>query len=216
VRELFLLRHAESAANERGVLQGRKDYPLSRRGEGQARALAGVLAGLGVEAVFSSPAKRVAATLVPALARGLPAPTVLDDLHEIDLGRAAGLTYGEFYARFGSDIDPEVYRRGEYRFPGGESRRDLFERASVVAGRILAGGWTRALVAAHGGILSQLLAALLGVPFDGRVRWRPDNASLTKLAFSVDRPCLSYFNNREHLTPELRSPPFPPLYPRRG
>ncbi|HUT98804.1 MAG TPA: histidine phosphatase family protein [bacterium] len=220
MRELILLRHAETVANERGILQGRTDYPLSARGVRQARALADVLVNLGLDAVYASPAGRVAATLAPAFERGfslgarIPRPVIIDELEEIDLGTAACLTYDEFHAGFLSDIDLEVYRRGEYRFPGGESRRDLFERASAAAERIVGEGWTRALVAAHGGILSQFLASVLGVPFDGWVRFRLDNASFARVVWPDERPSLACFNDREHLPPELRSDPFPTLFPK--
>jgi len=216
LREIYLLRHAETAANEEGVLQGRMDSPLSSRGVRQAQALAEVLVNLGVDAVYASPAGRVAATLTPALQRGLPEPSVMAGLDEIDLGRVANLTYEEFHSQFLPRIDPEEYRRGEYRFPGGESRRDLFERASAQVETILALDWEKALVAAHGGILSHLLAALLGIPFDGWIRFRLDNAALAKLVWYDDRPSLSFFNSCGHLPEELRSPPFPPLFPGRG
>ena len=220
MRELILLRHAETVANERGILQGRTDYPLSARGVRQARALADVLVNLDVDAVYASPAGRVEATLAPAFERGLslraqmPLPFIIDELDEIDLGTAASLTYGEFHERFLPGIDSDVYRRGEYRFPGGESRRDLFERASAAAERIVGDRWTRALVAAHGGILSQLLAKILGVPFDGWVRFRLDNACFARVVWPDERPSLACFNDREHLPPELRSEPFPPLFPK--
>ncbi|OGD74756.1 MAG: hypothetical protein A2Y64_07010 [Candidatus Coatesbacteria bacterium RBG_13_66_14] len=214
MRELILLRHAETVANERGILQGRTDYPLSARGVRQALALTDALVNLGVDAVYASPAGRVAASLAPAFERGLPRPVIIAELEEIDLGRAACLTYGEFHAEFLREIDPDAYRRGEYRFPGGESRRDVYERASDAADRILGGEWARALVAAHGGILSQFLAAILGVPFDGWVRFRLDNASLAGIVWLDDRPSLAYFNERGHLPPELRSDTFPPLFPK--
>jgi broad specificity phosphatase PhoE len=220
LRELILLRHAETTANERGILQGRTDYPLSARGCRQAEALTDVLAGLGADALYASPAGRVAATLAPAFERAasrgrpMPRPVVIDGLVEIDLGTAANLTYAEFHAQFLPAIDPEIYRRGEYRFPGGESRRDVYDRASAAAGKILGGGWSRALVVAHGGILSHFLAKILGVPFDGWIRFRLDNASFSRVVWQGERPNLASFNDREHLPPELRSDPFPPLFPK--
>ena len=220
MRELILLRHAETTANERGILQGRTDYPLSARGRRQALALTDVLVNLGTDAVYASPAGRVAATLAPAFERAvslgtpMPRPVVIDELEEIDLGTAANLTYDEFHAQFLPGIDWDVYRRGEYRFPGGESRRDIYERASVAVDIILGGEWTRVLVAAHGGILSHFLARVLGIPFDGWIRFRLDNACFSRVAWQGERPNLASFNDRGHLPPELRSDSFPPLFPR--
>ncbi len=211
MKELYLLRHAESTANERGILQGRKDYPLSSRGVEQARILGGTLSCLGIDVVYSSPAGRVTATLAPAIEQGLPGPVMISELNEIDLGLAAGITFTEFQRKYGWEIDSSLYSRGDYRFPGGESRRDLYERASVAAEKILNRKWKRALVASHGGILSQFLAVILGIPFDGWIRFRLDNAALARLVWYDDRPYLGSFNNIEHLSAELHSPPFAPL-----
>ncbi|MCK4594488.1 histidine phosphatase family protein [bacterium] len=216
MKELYLLRHAESTANERGILQGRKDYPLSHRGVEQARILGGVLSCLGVDVVYSSPAGRVAATLAPAIEQGLPNPVIINELDEIDLGSAAGLTFTEFHRKYGREIDSTLYCRGDYRFPEGESRRDLYERASVTAEKILTRKWKRALITSHGGILSQFLTFVLGIRFDGWIRFRLDNAALARLVWHDDRPYLACFNNIEHLSAELRSPPFAPLMFDRG
>ncbi len=216
MKELFLLRHAESTANERGILQGRKDYPLSGRGVEQARILGGLLNCLEVDVVYSSPAERVAVSLAPAIEQGLPSPVIINELDEIDLGLAAGLTFTEFHREYGREIDSSLYRRGDYRFPEGESRRDLYERASVAADKILSQVWNIALVAAHGGILSQFLSFILGIHFDGWIRFRMNNAALARLVWYDDQPYLACFNNIEHLSVELRSPPFTPLMSDRG
>lgn len=208
--ELFLLRHAETTANADGTLQGRRDFPLSVRGQQQAAALATRLAELGCDTVVRSPAARVLRTIEPALAQGLPEPVVLAELDEIDLGEAAGLSFAEFVRVYGPAIDEEAYARGEYRFPGGESRRDLYERAERVWAEVGRLEGERVLVASHGGLLSQLLAVVLGLANDGRVRFRLDNAALSKLCWFRGHAFLSRFNDREHLTAQLRSPVFTP------
>ncbi|MBW2527595.1 MAG: histidine phosphatase family protein [Deltaproteobacteria bacterium] len=210
MRKLYLLRHAETTANADGTLQGRLDYPLTERGRAQAEALAQPLASLGCELVLRSPAERVLRTIEPALEVGLAAPEVVDELHEIDLGDAAGLSFGEFLERFGPTIDEESYARGEYRFPGGESRRDLYQRAAQAWRFIERRDADTVLLASHGGLLSQLLAVVLDLPNDGRVRFRLDNAALTTLVWFRGQPFLSRFNEREHLTASLRSPVFAP------
>jgi broad specificity phosphatase PhoE len=210
MHKLFLLRHAETTANADGTLQGRLDYPLTERGEAQARALARPLTSLGCEVVLRSPARRVERTIDPALAAGLAQPELLDDLDEIDLGQASGLSFHEFVERFGESIDEGAYARGEYRFPGGESRRDLYERAQRAWQRIDGYDADEMLVASHGGLLSQLLAVVLDIPNDGRVRFRLDNAALTTVVWFRGQPFLSRLNDREHLSDQLRSPIFAP------
>ncbi len=210
MNELYLLRHAETEANLNGILQGHLDYPLSERGRGQALAVARRLTELEADQVLRSPSGRVVATLAPARELGLIKATVLPELLEINLGEASGLTFDEFRQRYAKELSSDEYLRGEYRFPGGESRLDLYERGRIVYQRLLATNEERVLIASHGGILSQFLAVILGIPNDGRTRFRLDNASLTKLAWHNGQPYLTAFNDCSHLTEELRSPPFTP------
>ncbi|MCD4733870.1 histidine phosphatase family protein [bacterium] len=210
MNELYLLRHAETEANLNGILQGHLDYPLSGRGLEQASAVAERLTRLEVDRIFRSPSGRVAATLAPARKRGLPEAVVHKGLLEIDLGIASGLTFDEFRQRYAEELSSDEYLRGEYRFPGGESRLDLYNRAETVWNELLATADERILIASHGGILSQLLAVVLGIPNDGKVRFRLDNASLTKIAWHNGHPYLTAFNDCAHLAEGLRSPPFTP------
>ncbi len=210
MKELYLLRHAETEANLKGILQGHLDYPLSQRGEGQANAVAERLCDLRVDRILRSPSGRVAATLAPEQQRGLPEATVHEGLLEIDLGVASGLTFDQFRQKFAKELSSDAYLSGEYRFPGGESRLDLYTRAETVWQQLLETNDKRVLIASHGGILSQLLAVVLGIPNDGQVRFRLDNASLTKLAWHNGQPYLTAFNDCAHLPEELRSPPFTP------
>ncbi len=210
MRELHLLRHAETEANSRGILQGRLDYPLSERGHRQAAQAARRLVELDCDLVLRSPAARVEATLAPAVELGLPPGEVWEELHEIDLGELSGIGQADFAAHYAAEINPDIYRHGEYRFGGGESRRDLYERAAGAWKRLLARDWRRCLIASHGGLLSQFLAATLGLPNDGWVRFRLDNACLTRLLWFDGRPFLSRFNDAEHLAVDHRSPPFTP------
>ncbi len=210
MQSLFLLRHAETTANADGVLQGRMDFPLSERGKAQAEALVPRLLGLKADLVLSSPARRVQATLGPALEQGLPEPRVVGELDEIDLGEASGLSFKRFMRDYGPFIDERAYLEGTYRFPGGESRRDLYQRAERAWHELRAVQAERVLVASHGGLLSQLLAVMLGLPNDGRIRFRFDNAALCRVAWHHGRPFVSRFNDREHLPEPLRSPVFAP------
>lgn len=210
MQEIVLCRHAETTANAEHVLQGRLDFPLTDRGARQALALVPRLCGLDWDVIVRSPSERVLRTLQPALDAGLPEPQVIADLDEIDLGEAAGLSFAEFLRTHGPSIDEQAYARGEYRFPAGESRRDLFERAEQAWRSIEELGGERVLVASHGGLLSQLLAVVLGLDNDGRVRFRLNNAALSKLVWFRGQPFLSRFNDEEHLAAPDRSPVFAP------
>jgi broad specificity phosphatase PhoE len=142
-RELFLVRHAESAGNlarDRAESRGEEwidiadrdmDVPLSGRGVEQARALGRWLAGLGSRiptVAVASPYERAAATASVAIeAADLPAPLVLDErLREREFGVLDRLTKKGIVARHPAEAEARA-RVGKfyYRPPGGESWCDV-------------------------------------------------------------------------------------------
>ncbi len=52
---LFIVRHGETKANERGIDAGPLDYPLTRRGVKEALFIAKTLSKVKINAVYSSP-----------------------------------------------------------------------------------------------------------------------------------------------------------------
>ena len=121
---LFLVRHGQTAWNATRRFVGRTDVPLDEVGLAQAeraaRALPRPFAG-----VYSSPLRRALDT-----ARAVqPAPTVIDDLAELDQGELEGLDgptafqrFPEFFALWQQDPSGALV-------PGGESLVALQERA---------------------------------------------------------------------------------------
>jgi len=139
---LLLIRHAESSWNAAGRWQGRGDPPLSARGVVQAGALVQELAREAIDVIVSSDLRRAADTAaILGRARGLR-PLLDERLRELDLGDWEGLTREEIASRAREALrrfdagDPEV------RPGGGETLREIEQRARSTI---------RALVAAHGG-----------------------------------------------------------------
>ncbi|MGH2454815.1 MAG: histidine phosphatase family protein, partial [Candidatus Limnocylindria bacterium] len=139
---LFLVRHATTRASEAGRNLGqRSDPPLTPEGHRLAArtgaAIAAELAALphGAARIVTSPARRcreTAAALATALAVRAAGIQVEAGLWEIDYGAWEGMTQDQVRAR-----DPELraaYERDPYetRIPGGESGREVAERASGV------------------------------------------------------------------------------------
>ena len=57
-----MVRHGQTAANSRQLLQGRSDYPLNETGREQAAAAAEMLSGIRFSKVYSSPLVRAVQT----------------------------------------------------------------------------------------------------------------------------------------------------------
>ena len=151
---LFLARHGETDWNRDGRFQGQADPPLNERGRLQARALAERLAGVGLDAIYSSDLRRALETaeIVAATRRA----TVIADpgLREIDVGSWTGLTREQVAERF-----PGAERHD------GETVEDFRARVLAAVERIARshpGG--RVLVVSHGGCARTIQRRALGEP----------------------------------------------------
>jgi alpha-ribazole phosphatase len=166
---LILVRHAEPDEDARGRCYGSLDVGLSARGRQHARELASQLAGLGFDAVYSSPRLRARETADPVAAAAGVAVTIEDGLRELDFGAFEGRRYDEIAVS-----EPELYRAWmetptAVRFPGGESFADLKLRAVATLERIRSAD-AAAVVVTHGGVLRAGVAAWLSLPDDAIFR----------------------------------------------
>jgi probable phosphoglycerate mutase len=128
MRLVYLARHGETTWNAVGRYQGRLETPLSPLGQAQAQALAGALAGRGIERIISSPLSRCVQTAVPlSILTGVPIET---DPLLLEIG------HGTWEGRYRDEIarsEPLLYREWRehperVRFDGGESLHDVLER----------------------------------------------------------------------------------------
>ncbi|HVA50173.1 MAG TPA: histidine phosphatase family protein [Pirellulales bacterium] len=162
---LYCVRHGESTFNVEGRLQGQSNEPrLSPLGLKHAQALLAALGQLEIDAIYSSPLARARETAQP-LADALRLPIEYDDrLKEIDIGVFQGTLAAELSDRFPEEAARWRSQDPDYRIPGGESRRDLMQRAEAAFEAIHAAGHAQVAVVAHGGVLAAALKALIGVP----------------------------------------------------
>ena len=147
------LRHGESVGNAEDRFQGHADYPLTRKGRTQARALADrwQVEGVTFDKCIASPLLRACQTAEIVCAT-LNIPLELDpDWMEINNGLVSGLT-PEQAERVSPrpDFMTPYTRFGET----GESRWELYLRAGRAIQHILDRSPGRYLVAAHGGVLN--------------------------------------------------------------
>lgn len=165
VRRLVLWRHGETDYNAAGRMQGQLDSALTEVGWKQARFAAPALARFQPDVVLASDLRRATDTAT-VLTDALELPLRLDKrLRETHLGEWQGLT--------GEEVDERAPgERERWRLditwapPGGESRRDVAERAYEVVTDLLHGDepLETALFVAHGGLILALTAKLLMLP----------------------------------------------------
>ncbi|HZU77505.1 MAG TPA: histidine phosphatase family protein [Dehalococcoidia bacterium] len=198
---IVLIRHAETAHNRDGLVQGRADNPLSELGVRQAEALAAALATVPFAAVCSSPLQRALQT-----ARAVAQPhgldlQVVDALTEMDIGEMEGLTGAELRQRF-----PEFMRAwlsehaGDAAMPGGESLQQVQERAGAALDHIVAEQPEATVaVVSHNFVILTLLCRALSLPLNQFRRLRHQVAATSIIDVASDRTALVRLNDTCHL-----------------
>lgn len=170
---LVLLRHGQSEWNAENRFTGFVDVGLTELGREEARKGGRALAGTRFARAFSSTLKRAIETTEIALAEsgsnahlrrdGGWAITCHDDLRERDYGDLSGLNKAETAQKYG-DAQVRIWRRSyDIAPPGGESLKEVVERAGRYYAAEIAPALARGeavLVGAHGNTVRALLVAL--------------------------------------------------------
>lgn len=158
----MLVRHPETDDNAGGRYVGRGDSAYTERGLIQAEMLVAKIVEFNPSVIWSSPLPR-ALTVAREAGASTGAKFHIDErLNEIDYGLAQGLTYEETVARGLSFQFTNV--EGPVA-PGGESRRDMWERSVAAVDDMLA-EHGRVAVVTHGGVFRSALPYLLGMSID--------------------------------------------------
>jgi broad specificity phosphatase PhoE len=200
---IILIRHGETARNAGRLALGRADVPLNDLGLAQADALARRLGSDAfgrIDAIYSSPLQRAVQTAAP-LARALGLDVQIEPgLIEMNVGEVEGLPYNEVREQY-----PEFTRAwfseelADAVMPGGESLRQVQERAQYALDRIVAAheGSTVAAVA-HNFVILTLLCKTLDLPLAQFRRLRQDLAGFSIIE-AGDRPVVASMNDGAHL-----------------
>jgi broad specificity phosphatase PhoE len=202
---IYLLRHGETVANRDRIIQGpRVDAALSELGERQAASLAGALASVDMDALYSSPLVRARQT-AEAVVLGHPsealAVQVVPELYEMDYGEFAGQTYDAVSQEMEQVLD--AWRMGfvAQPFPGGESPILAQHRLRPFVSRLLEQAQRGPVaVVAHGRINRVLISTLTGAGLTRMEEFPQSNANITELAVEADGVLLRRLNDTSHLS----------------
>lgn len=184
--QFILVRHGETIWNAEGRMQGQQDSPLTERGIAQARAVAQYLRHAAIDHIYSSDAKRVVDTAQP-LADHLAREIKLEPrLRERHYGVFEGLTYADMAEQHGALY--QAYRAQRYEpdfaIPKAETIRQLSARGVAIFQSLAERHpGERLVVFSHGGTLSAVLRAVLGVPLGGKHAFRLVNGSISTIAW---------------------------------
>lgn len=123
---IYLLRHGISVSNEKRIVCGASDYPLSTRGLAQAVAVCAELDKLTFSRIYCSPLQRAQQTI--AHLKQQIAVTLVPALVELDTGDVSHITVAELYAQ-----SPRYQYQGlspDLKYPGGECLNDMMARVT--------------------------------------------------------------------------------------
>lgn len=190
---VYLARHGETAWTISRQHTGLTDLPLTERGERTARRLGERLKGLTFAKVLTSPLQRAARTCELA---GFGAVAEVDrDLVEWDYGRYEGRRTDEIRAE---RPGWELFRDG---CPGGESPKQVSERADCVVRRVRAVTGDL-LLFTSGHFMRVLATSWLGLEPTVNCRFfMLSTASLSALGYEHDlsRPVIRLWNETRHV-----------------
>lgn len=189
-RIVYLARHGETAWSLTGQHTGLTDLPLTEQGESNARNLRDRLSSLKFSKVWSSPLIRARRTCELA---GFETVASTDrDLVEWDYGDYEGRTTTEIHAQ---RPGWQLFRDG---CPGGESPRQVAERADRVLNRVLAISGN-VMLFSSGHFFRMLAARWTGIEIASANVFMLSTASLSALGYEHEQPVIRLWNDTDYL-----------------
>lgn len=202
---IYLIRHAEAEGNLRRVFQGHYDGDVSENGLKQLERLSERCRSLPFDAVYASPLRRALKTAQSANRyHGLPI-TTLRELRELYGGLWEGLRWETFPEDFPEENRCWVNEPWNFRAPGGESMRELYDRVwSAVTGIVRQNVGKTVCIVSHGCAIRCFLCRALGKPLEqlNSIPWC-DNTAVSVIDFDEDlAPRVVSLNDASHLDEE--------------
>ena len=134
---LIIVRHGEAEFNIAHRVHGKLDSPLTENGVRQATQAAAALAGIPIDATYSSPQQRVVTT-ARILRRDRDCPVTRDQrLAEMDCGAWNGITEERIRAEYPGEMRRWETRPHLHTMPGGESLADVRARLTAFLDGVL-------------------------------------------------------------------------------
>lgn len=178
---IYLIRHAESIANEQGIYQGLTyDTDLSRMGKRQAEVLADLFRAFAIDQIIASPLKRAMQTAA-FIAREKQMKIHTEQ-------RILETNHGEWEGKHKDDIQktwPQLYKKWQHfpsstRFPDGEHFLETQKR--------VLGWWAEfcqtkrnAIVVSHDNIIRVIVAKLLNMKLNKIWKFHLQPTSITEV-----------------------------------
>lgn len=198
-KEIFVIRHGETAFNKKGLVQGRMmDEPINETGQAQAQAFFEQYEKEGFDFIYTSRLIRTKQTVAPFRAQNISVKSMYE-LDEFSWGWFEGLSFeafGDEYKRLLS-----AWKSGDYHAAPnlGDAPAQVAIRLARALADIKANPASKILVCTHGRAMRLLLCILFDKPYAEMDAFPHDNLSLYRINWSGDKPIMLAANDRTHL-----------------
>lgn len=179
VKRVVFIRPGETEWNKQGLWQGHVMIPLNEHGRAQSERLAKFIRNIGLDALYSSDLRRAMDTAEIIAEKAGLSVTYDKRLRERHMGEWQGLTINDIIAWYPKEY--EALRADRYNFvvPGGESRKQVYERVRACFDEDVASEGTTIGLVSHTTAIKTLLDVLVAGsdPYDMKFR----NMSVTTI-----------------------------------
>ncbi len=195
--EIYLLRHAVSTSNEKKLVCGASDFPLSASGYKQASRICTFLNEIKFTRIYSSPLKRALQT-IEKLKSNIKIK-IEPELIELDTGKYSHLSVDELFK-----LDQRYRYQGlnpKVRYPGGECLEDMIIRLRSWY-QMRSPDWEKEdiiLVSGHEGTVCGLLHHLLQLKLSHYPTFIIGNCDYVKISINEDGQIRYRFFSLENL-----------------
>lgn len=198
---LFIARHGETDYNRNGLLQGRGiDAPLNETGQSQARRLADYLSNYEATSLISSSMKRAWQTASFYEEKTNLTIQKNRDLDEMDFGDFEGQSMKEIAKELDDLQNGWMSGDTSLKIPGGESPKEVFERADYAARSYINGAESQTVMMfIHGRLMRILLSEWLGYGLKNMHKVEHRNCAVNHLILKNGSFEPVYLNKTDHL-----------------
>jgi len=197
---ILLVRHGETDWNREKIFRGVYDIPLNDNGRYQAGLAAEALGSHKIDAGYTSPLSRAAETASITLEPHNIQARPHDGLHDFNYGDWTGKTDSEVARRWPEEHAAWNAHPHEARIPGGDTLKDVFDRAFVAMEEIARShdGQTVALFA-HRVVNKLLILGALGLTVDRFPFILQGNCCINKFMRVEGGYLIEYLNDTSHI-----------------
>jgi probable phosphoglycerate mutase len=198
MKHIYLIRHAQSEYNEKGIFQGSLDSELTPLGYIQAKLLSLAFKNKKIDVIYSSFQKRALKTAI-FLSKALNKEIVIEPrIREISFGELEGKNFIQMFVEYRDMMISWSKDPLENPLPTQESKESFLKRVREFIDIVKAQRYEHIVVVSHGGFIHGFIMETTG--FRAPL-WNihTDNTGISKLRLVNGRFYIEYLNNTCHL-----------------